>query len=71
MVTEPGLRPIIIAGPTASGKSALAMSLAEERASCIVNADALQVYDCWQVLTARPTREDAAALPPAAPERPR
>ena len=39
MVTESGLRPIIIAGPTASGKSALAMSLAEERASCIVNAD--------------------------------
>ena len=65
MVTEPGLRPIIIAGPTASGKSALAMSLAEERASCIVNADALQVYDCWQVLTARPTREDCRRLPHA------
>lgn len=53
------MRPVIIAGPTASGKSALALALAERDGGVIVNADALQVYACWQVLTARP---DAAAL---------
>jgi tRNA dimethylallyltransferase len=58
-------RPIIIAGPTASGKSALAMALAEMRASCIINADALQVYDCWRILTARPTARDCARVPHA------
>ncbi len=47
-------RHTIIAGPTASGKSALALRLAEEDGAVVVNADALQVYDCWAVLTARP-----------------
>ncbi|MEF3047567.1 tRNA (adenosine(37)-N6)-dimethylallyltransferase MiaA [Pseudotabrizicola sp. L79] len=56
-------RPILIAGPTASGKSALAMELASRDGRVIVNADALQVYDCWRLLTARPSAEDEAAVP--------
>jgi tRNA dimethylallyltransferase len=57
--------PVLIAGPTASGKSALAMKLAARDGRVIVNADALQVYANWRILTARPTPEDAAALPHA------
>jgi tRNA dimethylallyltransferase len=53
----------LIAGPTASGKSALAMRLAAERPSVIVNADAMQVYRDLRVLTARPSIEDEAAVP--------
>lgn len=49
---------ILIAGPTASGKSALALELAQATGGIIVNADALQVYDCWSVLTARPGADD-------------
>jgi len=45
----------IIAGPTASGKSGLALDLAEKIGGEIVNADAFQVYAGLQVLTARPT----------------
>lgn len=57
--------PILIAGPTASGKSALAMELAARDDRLIVNADALQVYDCWRLLTARPSKEEESALPHA------
>ena len=57
--------PVLIAGPTASGKSALAMALAARDGRTIVNADALQVHGCWRVLTARPSAEDEAALPHA------
>lgn len=57
--------PVLIAGPTACGKSALAMELAARDGRVIVNADALQVYGCWRVLTARPSRADEAALPHA------
>ncbi|MCX7289122.1 MAG: tRNA (adenosine(37)-N6)-dimethylallyltransferase MiaA [Rhodobacterales bacterium] len=57
--------PVLIAGPTASGKSALAMELAARDGRVIVNADALQVYANWRILTARPTQEDEAALPHA------
>ncbi len=56
-------KPILIAGPTASGKSALALDLAQRFNGVIVNADALQVYRCWRVLTARPTAADEARLP--------
>lgn len=56
---------MLIAGPTASGKSSLAMDLAARDGRVIVNADALQVYGCWRVLTARPSRADEAALPHA------
>ncbi|TGD62851.1 tRNA (adenosine(37)-N6)-dimethylallyltransferase MiaA [Tabrizicola sp. WMC-M-20] len=57
--------PVLIAGPTASGKSGLAMELAARDGRRIVNADALQVYGCWRLLTARPSAEDEAALPHA------
>ena len=56
------LPPILLAGPTASGKSALAMALAEEVDGVVINADALQVYDCWRVLSARPSPEDEARV---------
>lgn len=57
--------PVLIAGPTASGKSALAMDLAVRDGRVIVNADALQIYDCWRVLSARPSVAEEAALPHA------
>jgi tRNA dimethylallyltransferase len=47
-------RHVLLAGPTASGKSALALAIAEAQGGVIVNADALQVYACWRILTARP-----------------
>jgi len=50
--------PVLIAGPTASGKSALALAIAREQGGVIVNADALQVYDNWQILSARPSLAD-------------
>lgn len=53
----------LIAGPTAAGKSALALSIARTAGAVIVNADALQVYDGWRVLTARPAPGDEAAVP--------
>lgn len=53
-------RPVLIAGPTASGKSALALALAQRDGRLIVNADALQVYGRWRVLTARPSLDDEA-----------
>ena len=51
-------KPILLVGPTASGKSKLAMSLAIKLKRHIVNADSLQVYSNWRILTARPTSED-------------
>jgi len=57
--------PILLAGPTASGKSGLAMELAARDGRVIVNADALQVFDCWRVLTARPSAAQEAGLPHA------
>lgn len=57
--------PVLLAGPTASGKSALAMELAARDGRVIVNADALQVYENWRILTARPSVTDEAALPHA------
>lgn len=56
-------RPVLIAGPTASGKSGLALAIAEAQGGVIVNADASQVYDCWQVVTARPDAADLARAP--------
>ncbi|MXU65756.1 tRNA (adenosine(37)-N6)-dimethylallyltransferase MiaA [Oceanomicrobium pacificus] len=55
--------PILIAGPTASGKSALALALAENLGGAVVNADAIQVYDGWQILSARPDAADLARAP--------
>jgi tRNA dimethylallyltransferase len=56
-------RPILIAGPTASGKSALAVGLAERLGGWVINADALQVYDGSRVLTARPSASEEARAP--------
>jgi tRNA dimethylallyltransferase len=53
-------RAILIAGPTASGKSALALAIAERTGGLVVNADALQVYRELRILTARPTVEEEA-----------
>ena len=50
--------PIILAGCTAIGKSKLAVELAASVPSVIINADAIQIYGCWQVLSARPTKDD-------------
>lgn len=50
--------PVVIAGPTASGKSALALAVAEAAGGVVINADALQVWSNWRVLTARPSAED-------------
>ena len=61
--TIPADRPVLIAGPTASGKSALALRIAQAQGGIIVNADALQVYENWCVLTARPDAADLAAAP--------
>jgi tRNA dimethylallyltransferase len=49
---------VLIAGPTASGKSALALELAERLGGVIVNADSMQVYRDLRIITARPTLED-------------
>jgi tRNA dimethylallyltransferase len=54
---------ILIAGPTASGKSALALRLAGERGGLVINADSMQVYRDLRILSARPTPEDEAAAP--------
>ena len=55
--------PILIAGPTASGKSALAMEIAERFGGAIINADAFQIYSNWRVLTARPSKVDEDKAP--------
>lgn len=57
------VKPILIAGPTAAGKSALALHLAQAFDGVVINADALQVYDCWRILTARPGDDDLAMAP--------
>lgn len=59
----PDDKPVLIAGPTASGKSALALEIAERFGGVIVNADASQVYDCWRVVSARPSAEEEARAP--------
>ncbi|MCK0166535.1 tRNA (adenosine(37)-N6)-dimethylallyltransferase MiaA [Jannaschia sp. S6380] len=58
-------RPILIAGPTASGKSSLALAIARAKGGRIVNADALQVFADWRILTARPSPEEESAAPHA------
>lgn len=65
MITIPPHKPVLIAGPTASGKSALALEIAANQGGVIVNADALQVFDGWRILTARPDDADLQAAPHA------
>jgi tRNA dimethylallyltransferase len=63
-MNKPDLPPLaLIAGPTASGKSALAMALADTRPSVIINADSMQVYRDLRILTARPSPDDEARHP--------
>jgi len=54
---------VLIAGPTASGKSALALAFAEAHDGMIINTDSMQVYRDLRVLTARPTRQEQARAP--------
>jgi tRNA dimethylallyltransferase len=54
---------IVIAGPTASGKSGFALAIAEEFDGVVINADSMQVYDVLRVITARPGPEDEARVP--------
>jgi tRNA dimethylallyltransferase len=56
-------RTILIAGPTASGKSVLALALAERHGGVIVNADSMQVYRDLRIITARPSVADEARVP--------
>jgi tRNA dimethylallyltransferase len=59
----PSMRAVLIAGPTASGKSALALALAEELGGTIINADSMQVYRDLRIITARPTHAEEARIP--------
>jgi tRNA dimethylallyltransferase len=54
---------VLIAGPTASGKSALALAVAENLGGTIVNADSMQVYRDLRIITARPSPEEEARAP--------
>jgi tRNA dimethylallyltransferase len=54
---------ILIAGPTASGKSALALKLAEKLGGTIINADSMQVYNDLRIITARPSPEEESRVP--------
>ena len=54
---------VIVAGPTASGKSALALALARRLDGVVINADSMQVYRDLRVLTARPTPDEEASVP--------
>ena len=60
-----GRRVILIAGPTASGKSAVALALAERLGGVVINADSMQVYRDLRVLSARPSAADEARAPHA------
>lgn len=57
------MRAILIAGPTASGKSTLALTLAERLGGIVINADSMQVYRELRILTARPDAADEARVP--------
>ncbi|HZH51759.1 MAG TPA: tRNA (adenosine(37)-N6)-dimethylallyltransferase MiaA [Microvirga sp.] len=54
---------VLIAGPTASGKSALGIKLAQALGGVVINADSMQVYGDLRVITARPTPEEEALVP--------
>ncbi|HEX6841228.1 MAG TPA: isopentenyl transferase family protein, partial [Stellaceae bacterium] len=54
---------VIVAGPTASGKSALALAVAETLGGTVINADSMQVYRELRILTARPGEAELALAP--------
>lgn len=56
-------KPLLIAGPTAAGKSGLALAIAQRDNGIVINADALQVYANWHILTARPSANDQDIAP--------
>ncbi len=56
-------RVIVVTGPTATGKSALALALAERLGGTVINADAMQTYDAFPILTAQPTAKERARVP--------
>ncbi len=58
-----GAKAVLIAGPTASGKSALAVALAEAMGGVVINADSMQVYRDLRIITARPSPDDEARAP--------
>ena len=53
----------VIGGPTASGKSSLAIRLAMKLDGCVVNADSIQVYQDLRVLSARPSNQEMQGIP--------
>jgi tRNA dimethylallyltransferase len=61
--SQVGNKAVLIAGPTASGKSALALELARTHDAVIVNTDSMQVYRDLRVITARPTPAEEAEVP--------
>jgi tRNA dimethylallyltransferase len=61
--SQVGNKAVLIAGPTASGKSALALELAQTHDAVIVNTDSMQVYRDLRVITARPTLAEEAEVP--------
>ncbi len=58
-----GSQAVLIAGPTASGKSALALELAETTGGVIINTDSMQVYGDLRIITARPTADEETRVP--------
>ncbi|CAN5176424.1 tRNA (adenosine(37)-N6)-dimethylallyltransferase MiaA [soil metagenome] len=58
-----GIKAVLIAGPTASGKSALALALAEVTGGIVINTDSMQVYRDLRIITARPTPDEEARVP--------
>ncbi|MDG2244350.1 MAG: tRNA (adenosine(37)-N6)-dimethylallyltransferase MiaA [Rhodospirillaceae bacterium] len=60
---DPDVQILVIAGPTASGKSGLALGVAEELNGVVINADSMQVYSDLNILTARPSAADEARVP--------
>lgn len=63
MTDRASKRAVLIAGPTASGKSALALALAEALGGSIINADSMQVYRDLRIVTARPSAQEEARVP--------
>jgi tRNA dimethylallyltransferase len=61
--SQQGNKAVLIAGPTASGKSALALELAQRTGGVVINADSMQVYRDLRVITARPTADEEARVP--------
>jgi tRNA dimethylallyltransferase len=63
VMQQQGTNAVLIAGPTASGKSALALALAEAIGGVVINTDSMQVYRDLRILTARPAPADEARAP--------